>query len=84
MHGTPVIDIQYATRFKAHIEEAIKELSLAFRVAHEVYTLEESAAIRKSIGDIIAATDTILYETVYTHHRALNELRRRQNGDSDS
>jgi hypothetical protein len=78
MHGTSVMDIQSATRFKVHMEEAVKELSSALLLAHQVYAHEESATIRKSIGDIIAAVDAVLHDSVYSHHPALNELHRRQ------
>jgi hypothetical protein len=63
------------------MEGAIKELSSALHLAHQVYTREESATIRKSIGDIIAAVDAVLHDSVYSHHPALNDLRRGQNGD---
>ncbi len=64
-----------ATQFKGHIELAIRELSSALLLAQEVSTLEELATIRKSIGDIIAAVDALLYDSIYSDHPELNELR---------
>jgi hypothetical protein len=73
------MNIQSAMRFKGHMEQAIKELSSALLLTQEVSTLEEFAAIRKSIGDIIAAADAILCDSIYSDHPELNELRRGPN-----
>jgi enoyl-[acyl-carrier-protein] reductase (NADH) len=79
MHGALAMNIQSATRFKGHVEEAIKELSSALHVAREVSTHEEFSAIRKSIGNIIAAADTVLHVSVYSDHPELNEHHRGPN-----
>jgi hypothetical protein len=71
------MDKQSAKRFKLHIHEAIKELSSALLVAHEVCAAEEVAAIKKSMGDIIAAAEILLYDSIYSHHPELNELSRK-------
>ena len=70
---------QSATRFKGHMEQAIKELSSALFLTQEVSTLEELAVIRKSVGIIIAAVDALLHESIYSDHPELNELFRGPN-----
>jgi len=69
------MNVESAGRFKGHVDQAIKDLSLALLVAQEDSTVEEFAAIRKSIGDIIAATDALLYDSIYSDHPELNDLR---------
>lgn len=64
-----------ATQFKGHMEQAIKELSSALFLAQEVSTPEEFAAIKKAIGHIIAAADTLLHDSIYPDHPELNHLR---------
>jgi hypothetical protein len=65
-----------ATQFKGHMELAIRELSSALFLTQEASTQEEFVAIRKSIGDIMAAMDTLLYGSIYSDHPELNELRK--------
>lgn len=72
------MDIQSATQFKLHIDNAFRELSSALVLAHNIYAPEEVAPIRKSIGDVIAAVDTILYDVIYSKHPELNEHARGQ------
>jgi hypothetical protein len=69
------MDKKSATQFKRHIELAIRELSSVIVLAKEVAAPEEFIAIRKSIGDIIADADILLYESIYPEHPELNELR---------
>jgi hypothetical protein len=73
MHGASVMDIRSATQFKLHMEEAIKELSSALALLQDVYTVDQSLPIRKSVGDIMAAIDALLHESVYLHHPQLNK-----------
>ena len=70
-----VMDKKSAAQFKGHIELAIRELSSAIVLAKEVAGPEEFAAIRKSIGHIIADADSLLYDSIYPEHPDLNELR---------
>ncbi len=53
----------------------MRKLSSALVLTQEVSALEEFATIRKSIGDIIAAVDALLYDSIYSDHPELNELR---------
>jgi hypothetical protein len=69
------MNVESASRFKGHVDQAIKELSLALLVAQVDSTVEKFAAIRKSIGDIIAVTDALLYDSIYPDHPELNDLR---------
>ncbi|WP_156927643.1 hypothetical protein [Bradyrhizobium sp. Tv2a-2] len=71
------MDKQSAKRFKLHIHEAIKELSSALLVAHEVCAVEEIATIKRSMGNIIAAAEMLLHDSIYSHHPELNELSRK-------
>jgi hypothetical protein len=64
-----------ATQFKGHMELAIRELSAALFLTQEVSTLEECATIRKSIGNIIAAVDALLYDSIYSDHPELKAPR---------
>lgn len=64
-----------ASQFKGHVDQAIKELSLALLVAQESSTEEKFVEIRKSIGDIIATADALLYDFIYSGHPKLNDLR---------
>jgi hypothetical protein len=78
MHGEAVMDIRSATQFKLHMEEAIKELSSALFLLQDIYTVDQSVPIRKSVGGIIAAIDALLHESVYLHHPQLNQHARRK------
>jgi hypothetical protein len=71
------MDKKSATQFKSHMKLTIRELSSALVLTQEVSTPEEFATIRKSIGDIIAAVDALLYDSIYSDHPELNELRNR-------
>ena len=73
MHGASVMDIRYATQFKLHMEEAIKELSSALVLLQDIYTVDQSAPIRKSVGNIMASIDALLHESIYLHHPQLNQ-----------
>jgi hypothetical protein len=74
MHGASAMNVESASRFKRHAEQAIKELSSALLVAQEVSTVEEFSVIRKSIGHIIAAMDTMLHDSIYSDHPELDDL----------
>jgi hypothetical protein len=77
VHGASMMDLRSATRFKLHMEEAIRELSSAIVLLQETHTVEESRPVRKAVGDILAAIDTLLHESVYVHHPQLNEHSRK-------
>lgn len=64
-----------ATQFKNHMELAIRELSSALLVTKEVSAEEEFVAIARSIGNIMAAVDALLHESIYPDHPELNHLR---------
>jgi len=64
-----------AAQFKDHIESAIRELSSALVLTKELSTPDEFATIRKSIGDIMAAVDALLHDSIYPDRPELNELR---------
>lgn len=67
------MEMQSARQFKLHMDNAFRELSSALVLAHTVYAPEEALPIRKSIADVIAAVDAILYDVVYAKHPELNE-----------
>lgn len=69
------MDVESASRFKEHVEQAIKALTSALLVAQRDSTLDECEMTRKSIGDIIAAMDALLYDNIYSDHPELNDLR---------
>jgi hypothetical protein len=75
MHGASAMNKKSATEFKSRMELAIRELSSALVLAQAVSTPEEFTAIRKSIGDLIAAVDALLYDSIYPDHPELNQLR---------
>jgi hypothetical protein len=50
-------------------------MSAALLVAQENSTVEGFVATRKSIGDIIAAMDNLLYDSIYSEHPELDDLR---------
>ena len=77
MYGAAVVDKKSARRFKSHIHAATRELSSALLVAHEIYTVEEAAAIRRSVGEVTAALEMLLQNSIYSHHPELNELNRK-------
>lgn len=66
-----------ATQFKSHMELATRELSSAIVLAKEVATPEEFLMIRKSIGHILAAVETLLHDSIYPDHPKLNGLRKK-------
>ena len=68
------MNVESASQFKTHVEQAIKELSSALLVAHADSTSEKFVATKKSIGDIIAAMDGLLHDSVYVDHPELNDL----------
>jgi hypothetical protein len=75
LRGTPVMDKKSATQSKVTWNWQIRELSSVLVLTKEVSALEEFTTIRKSIGDIMAAMDAVLYDSIYPDHPELNELR---------
>ena len=63
-----------ASSFKAHAERAIAELSSALIVAQQSSGEEEFKFARKSIGEIIAAIDAMLFNSIYKDHPGMNDL----------
>jgi hypothetical protein len=57
------------------MEEAVRELSSALVLLQETHTVEQSKPIRRAVGNILAAIDALLHESVYSHHPQLNEHR---------
>jgi hypothetical protein len=75
------MDRKSATQFKAHMESAIRELSLSLLLTKQAATQAEFAAIRRSIGHVMAAVEKLLHESIYPDHPGLNQLR---SDDDDS
>jgi len=75
------MDMPSATRFKAHVEEAIKELSSALVLAQQASTAEEFSTIRRSVGDLIARADTLLLDSISSGHPALEHRPRHRGGN---
>jgi hypothetical protein len=73
-HGTSTVNNQSASSFKAHVEKAITELSSALIVAQQSSNDEEFKYVQKSVGEIIAALDTMLFDSIYIEHPDLNDL----------
>jgi hypothetical protein len=71
------MDIESARHFKARLEEAVKELSEALLVAEAGCSSDEFLDVRKSIGDLIARVDGLLYASIYADHPDLNDLGKR-------
>lgn len=69
------MNVESASRFKRHVDQAIRDMSAALLVAQENSTVEGFVATRKSIGDIIAAMDNLLYDSIYSEHPELDDLR---------
>lgn len=70
------MDIDSAKRFKTHLEQVVKELSAALLISRASSDAESFSNTRRSIGNIIAEVDTILYETIYVDHPELNDLKK--------
>jgi len=65
---------QSASSFKTHIERAVAELSSSLIVAQQSSDEEEFKFIQKSIGEIIATIDAMLFNSIYIDHPDLNDL----------
>jgi hypothetical protein len=63
-----------AASFKVHIERAVTELSSALIVAQQSSNEEEFKFVQKSIAEIIAAIDALLFNSIYIDHPDLNNL----------
>jgi hypothetical protein len=79
MHGTTVMDKKSAVQFKFHMELAVRELSSALLLAKGASAQQEIAVVKKSIGNIMVAVDTLLHESIYPDHPELNHLLDREN-----
>ncbi|MFC5069845.1 hypothetical protein [Flaviflagellibacter deserti] len=69
------MDASEASRLKAHLDEAIKQLSAAIAVASEVGSAAEVLSIKRSLGDLIARVDALLVGKIYSEHPDLDDLR---------
>jgi hypothetical protein len=65
---------QSASSFKVHAERAVLELSSALIVARRSSDEEEFKCVQKSVGEIIAAIDAMLLNSIYADHPDLNDL----------
>jgi hypothetical protein len=53
------------------VNDCIRELSSALLVAEQGCAADELIEIRRTIGDIIARVDTLLYDKIYDDHPEL-------------
>jgi len=63
-----------ASSFKVHAERAVTELSSALIIAQQSSDEEEFKCVQKSVGEIIAAIDAMLFNSIYNDHPDLNDL----------
>jgi hypothetical protein len=68
------MDADSAKRFKFHLDDVAKHLTLALSVAKESCTEKEFLEVRKFAGDVLGHMDTLLYTTVYKDHPDLETL----------
>lgn len=68
------MDAESAARFKKHTSEVVKELSLALLLTQGACATDEFLRLKRSIGDIIARVDNMLYEAVYKDHPDLDDV----------
>lgn len=74
------MDKKSATQFKAHMESAVRELSLSLFLTQAAATEEEFLAIRRSIGHVMAGIERMLHESIYPDHPELNQLAKDDGG----
>ena len=72
MHGTSLMDIETANRFKEHAEQAIEELGSALALVRDTSSEQELHSVAKLMGEIIALIDVMLYESIYGDHPQLH------------
>ena len=68
------MDKASASKFKANVLSAMRELASALRDTERASSKDEAVLIKKHIGHIIAELHDLLKETAYKHHPELDDL----------